>query len=507
MKALSLRPADRYPAVEDLRRDIELFLEGRSVSAKQDSALELAKKFIKRNKGLSIGLAAAILVLLGSTVFIAKAWHDTGAAYAAYQDQVKKSVPAFVKAARLAAEQRLFDDAMKQVEIALASDENYAEARLLKAQLLIARQDFDAAAAELKQYIKGKPNDAGARHLFALCHDVQPDDIGRLLAFARLLSDQGVHALADGLLSKYGKNSDEARQFLLAMYRERLKKNRPGLEEHLWIDTAGLHWHFPATSPLTDLSPLKGIPLTTAGFRVSGVADLSPLQGMPLTKLICDNTQVADLTPLKGMPLTSLACDSTPIADLSPLAGMRLTELNCSSTRVQDLSPLKGMPLRTLLCGRSQVADLAPLNGMRLTSLQCGGPKLTDLTPLVGMPLVTLDCSGSPVADLSPLKGMPLKELYCYHTAVVDLSPLEELPLTILDCSGTAVSDLTPLRKMKLNVLKFPPDRVIKGIDLIRDMKSLASIGWGNGGGQSAVTNEFWQKYDAGEFHPDKKMR
>jgi eukaryotic-like serine/threonine-protein kinase len=74
MKALAPRPTDRYQTVEALRRDVELFLEGRSVSAKQDSAWEIVKKLVKRNKGASIvaaiGIAALTAVVAVSFQFI-----------------------------------------------------------------------------------------------------------------------------------------------------------------------------------------------------------------------------------------------------------------------------------------------------------------------------------------------------------------------------------------------------------------------------------------------------
>ena len=51
LKALATKPKDRYQSVETLKQDIELFLEGRSVSAKQDSFREMVWKLVKRNKG------------------------------------------------------------------------------------------------------------------------------------------------------------------------------------------------------------------------------------------------------------------------------------------------------------------------------------------------------------------------------------------------------------------------------------------------------------------------
>jgi len=67
-------------------------------------------------------------------------------------------------------------------------------------------------------------------------------------------------------------------------------------------------------------------------------------------------TKVSDLSPLKGMPLTHLNCGSNPIADLSPLEGIQLTNLNFGSTKVSDLSPLRGMPLKDLGCYSNSVS-------------------------------------------------------------------------------------------------------------------------------------------------------
>jgi len=64
MKALAKDPAQRYPNVEALRRDIELYQEGRSVSAKADTTREMLWKLVKRNKAVSAVLFLLLPVLL-----------------------------------------------------------------------------------------------------------------------------------------------------------------------------------------------------------------------------------------------------------------------------------------------------------------------------------------------------------------------------------------------------------------------------------------------------------
>ncbi|MDA0841666.1 MAG: protein kinase, partial [Planctomycetota bacterium] len=54
MKAVSKNRRKRYQSVQDLSRDISLYLEGRSVSAKDDSIAESVVQLVRRNRGVSI---------------------------------------------------------------------------------------------------------------------------------------------------------------------------------------------------------------------------------------------------------------------------------------------------------------------------------------------------------------------------------------------------------------------------------------------------------------------
>jgi hypothetical protein len=224
--------------------------------------------------------------------------------------------------------------------------------------------------------------------------------------------------------------------------------------------------------------------VTGIGFSTENVTDISPVRAFQrLRTLSCGGpakSMLSDLSPLKGMPLVLLGCDWTPVSDLSPLKGMPLTYLHISCTRISDLSPLKGMPLTHLFCQGVPVADLSPLHGMALKHLDCGGTKVSDLSPLKGMPLAVLDFPGTRTADLSPLKGMPL---------------------ACLVCSDTPVSDLLPLEGMNLESIVFTPKNITKGLDVIRQMRSLKTIGIGSDARDKSPPAEFWKKYDAGEFN------
>ena len=57
-----------------------------------------------------------------------------------------------------------------------------------------------------------------------------------------------------------------------------------------------------------------------------------------------------------------------------------------------------------------------------------------------------------------------------------DLSPLRGMPLTTCGATARKVSDLSPLEGMRLTDVGFTPKNITKGLDIIRQMKSLKII-------------------------------
>ncbi len=210
---------------------------------------------------------------------------------------------------------------------------------------------------------------------------------------------------------------------------------------------------------------------------------------------------VTDISPVRALSgLKFLGCPGNKLTDLTPLIEMHLEHLICYGNPITDITPLKNLPLKYLHLSSTMVADISPLAGMKLEWLRLSGTKINDIALLKGMPLQHLTVDGTQVADLSPLKGMPLTSLNCRQTPVSDLSPLAGMPLTGLDCCPSQVTDLSPLAGMKLVEFRFVPKNITKGIDTVRQMQSLKDIwvGWGEHDHYSP--EDFWKKYDAGEF-------
>jgi formylglycine-generating enzyme required for sulfatase activity len=259
---------------------------------------------------------------------------------------------------------------------------------------------------------------------------------------------------------------------------------------------------YPNKGKLSDLSPLKGMSLKQLNCRDTQVADLTVLTGMPLTSFFCSNTRVSDLTPLRDMALVELHCVNTGVRDLSPLKGMRLRELQAQAIPASDLTPLQGMPLKHLdLYGTVGVTSLQPLQGMPLEYLNLAQLPVSDLSPLKGMTslrrLILHDMEK--LSDLAPLKGIPLTALDLQDCrAVRDLEPLKGMPLTRLLMFNTAATDLRPLQGMALEEIRLTPRNITQGLQMLRDLGSLKTIGIDYS--QPWPAAEFWERYGKGEF-------
>ena len=519
MKCLSLSPDHRYQSVGDLQRDVNLFLEGRSVSAAPDTFTQAVAKLINRNKPVSAAIAAATVILIAVvsvafvrvTMSMRRAIRGERQAVAARQKQRATALAASEQLARQAvraASEGRFAEADVRADAAVKVLPDGPWGHYALGVVAFERKDFAAAGKHLEEALRVDPSHRPSKllHLSVLAAAGKLAEWEKLVAGAEQSEDWSALVAAGDALYRAQRYAASVKAYERALVlMERSRAVAPGVLAEVkdkaarsvaCIKTEGFYEsirHLPPKNqarlvvaklkevygndvsisvPGIDergvagihlkgganvrwLDPIRGMPLTTVDCNITSVSDLSPLQGMPLTYLSVHRTQVTSLAPLKGMPLTFLNCSRTKVSDLSPLQGMPLTDLNIYTTQVSSLAPLKGMPLRTLVCGSTSVSDLSPLQGMPLAVLDCSRTRVSDLGPLSGIPLERLRVAGTSVADLGPLRGMRLTHLVVDDTYVSDLIPLAGMPLRELRCQGTRVSDVSPLKGMPLHVLNI----------------------------------------------------
>jgi len=427
MKALSLRPEDRYQTVKAFQADLEAYLGGFATSAEEFSALTLVKLLILRHKVISV-FSIALLGLLITALSVnyrerlraqkaektavnaEKVAVTQGVRAEKALANLKATAPALISLTDYYIQRQKMDKALEIADQASALVPQSAACHVKRGNLLQVLNRLDDAAAAYETALKLEPANKLASCNLALCR--------------QLLESNNVQKLSSALWEQ--ERFDEARYVILST----LKKQKPDMVILLLkrlLNGANIKYNDIrlddlnrcsldlSNSNITDLSPLKAMPLTRLNLaHCTGVHDLFPLKDMPLKELRLDGChRITSLEPLRGMPLAGLSISGCMnITDLQSLKNMPLMELDLTGcTKITDLLFLKKVPLKHLkLAGCTGITELSPLNGMRLSCLDitgCAG--ITDLSPLKGIKLIDFEYSGcTGITDYSIIQKMPV---------------------------------------------------------------------------------------------------
>jgi Leucine-rich repeat (LRR) protein len=134
------------------------------------------------------------------------------------------------------------------------------------------------------------------------------------------------------------------------------------------VDGSGLA-HLAGCKNLT-VADLQGTQVGDAGL--AHLKDYKSLTQLNLWDTKVSDAGLAHVKDCKS--LTHLNLEGTKVSDLSPLRGLKLTTLYCRGTKVTDLSPLKGMPLKELHCDFKPERDAAILRSIRTLETINGRP-------------------------------------------------------------------------------------------------------------------------------------
>jgi tetratricopeptide (TPR) repeat protein len=601
MKALALAPEDRYQTVKDLQAEVEAYQGGFATGAEDAGLLRQLRLLVGRHKGACAGVAAA-LVVIAAVVAVAfanvsrekraalaeksRAEGEKAKAEAAVvqmqqaeaekRAQGRQTAPTFAQAAEQQILTEQWSLAEASAHMAVELDPELATGWLQQGRLLVAAGDVIRAETAFRRARDLAENGSETRrvagHYLMICIKLTPvaERHGGELpdsdqhALAQRLEKVGDRAMAARLLARVGK-PDEALRLRLAAAMAAVAKANPGFHAPpVELKEGKVIWNLPQAGAsagkekLTDLSALRGLPLTHVDLAGTGVADLSALQGMPLQSLSLQFTKVTDLSPLRGaplrrlwaaassghgpfikdlaplrgMPLETLHINAPQATDLEPLRGMPLTELGVLSERLTDIGALRGMPLTRLGIQSGARVDIGPLRGLRLEHLSLKTRTAPDLSSLRGMPLTELKLHPAP-NDLAALQGMPLRFVQLINGAYTDLSPLAQMPLQQVTLQHCSVSDLRPLaglprERVTLGLMSATPvdlsplakcrqlrtltashrdreSRMITGVESLRNHPTLRFLDIRTDGVSASDRKpvaQFWTEYDAAHAAP-----
>ncbi|MDF1753892.1 MAG: protein kinase [Verrucomicrobiales bacterium] len=447
MMALSKNREDRYETAQDLRRDIEAFLQGRTPRAQEAGAFQMLQTFVRRNPGMIIVWTIAIVTILSvlTSGLVENYRNRVEAEY--MRDLAVEKKKAFLEersasnADRNEAAPRFAQLAWDRLNIGdISRAENLANAALdfgggddsiAKSHLVLGLVKVIRGFPQLANYHWEKAE--SGPFLNNLKNNLESD---QPISWPDLLEKSGLHALALRQL-----DHDPKKQF---------EKLHSLLEKH-WDNQL---WELSNTN--LDRSGYYRLVLKK-GIKSN---ELEYLRGWPIHHLILNDIPVADLGRLTDLPVLRilelgpghLAYDLSPLAELSKLNSLTVSRIAESPEFAFDLTPLGSLSRLDSLTIDSNVISLGPIRRLGLSKLSTR--KLirnSSLLPLRGMPLRELTIENP--TNLDALRGMPLEVFRPGARAtgytLNEIALLINLPISELRFEGNVRDEINRLSQSK----------------------------------------------------------
>lgn len=212
------------------------------------------------------------------------------------------------------------------------------------------------------------------------------------------------------------------------------------------------------------------------------VSDISDCVWMKnLHTLVLDGQQITDITPLKDLPVENLSLCDNPVADLMPLASAeKLKVLSVEETEISDLTPLSELSSLTWLdIGSTDVTDLKPLESMGIETLKMASLYPRDSEVLQSLPLKKLllhSASGAQEEIIGEI--VTLEELTIYNYRHLTLEPLLNLTdLTLLDLYGGELNSLEGSGQFRKLSILVVGETQVSDLSPIKDNSGLTQLG------------------------------
>ncbi|WDE96461.1 serine/threonine-protein kinase [Lentisphaera profundi] len=362
LKAMAVKPEDRYQSVALLIKDIEAYLSGFATSAEDADFLVQIKLLIQRNKMASSLISFAfIIICLLISAFVSQisvrekealaaketaeelqASAESAKAIAEIENKLRmelsrKAAPAFFRRAQLTWHNYQFPAFHHAIKMSLELDKQSKKSWNLYAFYLLGKMRFPEAK---EAFEKGFGGNAYFKLIEKWNH--------------RAINEDTVHQL---ILDFQDLNLN--REIALVMAHFQLEKSADQKFQFLKKIIRQIDRNSNSITVLYDLS-LKSIKIEGRGFRKSAL-----LRGLDLERVDLSNTVITNINLFIGWKLTELKLKGTKISNIEPLKKNPLQNLDISYTSVNDINILQDMPLETVNLAGLRLKNLAPLLNCR----------------------------------------------------------------------------------------------------------------------------------------------
>lgn len=464
-KAMEYEPEDRYQTVQEFKEDLINYLRGFSVSAKEDTFVEVAVKFARRNLFLSVGAFSLLIVMFVSIVVVlimAKRNADG-------RDKNQET------------EKRLNDEQMGRT----SERQKLAPGLLDTAVQLIRDKKYALAEDKIKTILSYSP-DLPDTYYFKGILEYNKENYAEAFLNFKAYEDKiiyGIHPQypavhVNGIMKnlyrirEIGLNTVDFYEIKLFFINNKL----PFLAEVTDIKISQLFTKY--ENIVYEISPdlelkLKegGAILSLENFKLD--KKLNSLISIPITEINLESSNIKDIRFLNKMFLKRIilnGCHLDNYHQLSSFYNLEWVELADSNFKETEI--LKDLKLKGLNLANSYVEDLSPIEGLPLINLDITGLPIKDITSLSKMPLTTLRMGNTRTWSLEPLKGKKLEWLSIWQTGISSLSIIKGQPILHLDIENTLITDLSDLIGSKVERLYLDGECVNdKNIAVINNLK------------------------------------
>lgn len=149
---------------------------------------------------------------------------------------------------------------------------------------------------------------------------------------------------------------------------------------------------------LEELARLKN--LKQLDIVMQQITDISPLKGLPLERLNIAGNRITDLSAIENMhTLVELNIDYNPVSDILPLSTLYyLVSLDASDTLIEDVTALAGLYyLKFLYINDAHIKDVSALADLELVNCFLENNKIKDVSPHEGTE--NLNVEGNPIKE------------------------------------------------------------------------------------------------------------
>jgi serine/threonine protein kinase len=350
MKALSVKPEERYSSVSALVRDLQKYQEGFATTAENPTFFVHLALLVKRHK-LAVGILAISLLIVGAILShsffqIRKSQQITAQALAELQKKnryiatmAQEVAPDYLDLMRQKERDMDFAAAEHALETALAFDPALQDAWIWKGRFLLCQQKFTEAEKIFQ-------NHHAPERLLKLAQKYQKFPPSK--SFLPQLLEDFQHAGLESDLPRLFYTFNQSEPFSEAHFKSltaSLKKLNPRVQSLHFTPTklsAGGWWIDLSDNPdLENLLPLCGIEIQRLDLSKSGSPPLDPIQKSTLKYLHLSQTSFNHLSEIGRFPnLQFLDISRTQIRNLSGILEYpHLKDLNISGIKDATIPP------------------------------------------------------------------------------------------------------------------------------------------------------------------------